>query len=311
MCHQSSKRSFRRAIVLIGIVSLLMGAATANPAMAEDNFATSRLVAWCIVPFDAKKRSPSERAAMIKDLGMQRIAYDWRSEHVPTFEEEILAYKKHGIEFFAFWSWNDAIEPLIVKHGIQPQIWVMLRSPKTSPETKSPDADQGTPVDDGRVARAAESILPLVQKTRRLGLKLGIYNHGNWSGEPENMVAVCKHLREHHEGGHVGIVYNFHHGHEHIDNFAASLTLMKPYLHCLNLNGMAGPETVQGKTNKILILGSGVYETKMIQEVIRQNYDGPIGILDHRQEVDAKESLEQNLAGLAKIIEQIEQSPGR
>ena len=43
------------------------------------------LMAWCIVPFDAKKRGPEERAAMLKELGLSRLAYDWRDEHVaPT-----------------------------------------------------------------------------------------------------------------------------------------------------------------------------------------------------------------------------------
>ena len=30
------------------------------------------------------------------------MAYDWRTQHVKEFEEEILQYKKHGLEFFAF-----------------------------------------------------------------------------------------------------------------------------------------------------------------------------------------------------------------
>ena len=119
-------------------------------------------------------------------------------------EEEILQYKKHGLEFFAFWSWHDAIEPLIKKHGIRPQVWRTLPSPKkdTQPE---------------RVAAAAKAMLPLAKKTKALGLKLGLYNHGGWGGEPSNMVAVCQALRKQ---GHeqVGIVYNFHHGHGHVED---------------------------------------------------------------------------------------------
>src|SRR5262245_59245051 len=34
-----------------------------------DLFARENLVAWCIVPFDSKKRGPEERAAMLKKLG--------------------------------------------------------------------------------------------------------------------------------------------------------------------------------------------------------------------------------------------------
>ena len=67
-----------------------------------ENMKPDHLAAWCIVPFDAKKRTPSERAQMLKRLGIQRSAYDWRGEHVKEFEEEILQYKKHGIEFLHF-----------------------------------------------------------------------------------------------------------------------------------------------------------------------------------------------------------------
>ncbi|TWU32042.1 hypothetical protein [Novipirellula artificiosorum] len=34
----------------------------------RDNFSRHQLVAWCIVPFDGKKRGPAERAAMLKTI---------------------------------------------------------------------------------------------------------------------------------------------------------------------------------------------------------------------------------------------------
>jgi len=74
------------------------------------NFHRDRLVAWCIVPFDAKQRGPAERADMVRRLGLARVAYDWRDNHVPTFEDEILQYQRQKIEYFAFWSWHDAME---------------------------------------------------------------------------------------------------------------------------------------------------------------------------------------------------------
>ena len=62
---------------------------------ADSSFDRDKLVAWCIVPFDAKKRKPAERVEMLKELGLKRVAYDWRAEHVVEFEEEILQYKKN------------------------------------------------------------------------------------------------------------------------------------------------------------------------------------------------------------------------
>ena len=41
------------------------------------------------MPFDSKKRGPEERAAMLERLGFKRFAYDWRTEHIPTFDAEI------------------------------------------------------------------------------------------------------------------------------------------------------------------------------------------------------------------------------
>ncbi len=87
----------------------------------------------------------------------------------------------------------------------------------------------------------------------------------------------------------MGIVYNFHHGHEHVADFPKSLAEMLPYLICLNLNGMAEPASVDGNKNKILPIGTGKHEREMIREIVKQGYTGPIGILDHRNELDSEE----------------------
>ena len=65
---------------------------------------------------------------------------------------------------------------------------------------------------------------------------------------------------------------------------------------------MADQTRVSGNQNKILQIGQGVHERDMIQEVLRQRYQGPIGILDHRCELDAELSLMQNLKGLDALV---------
>lgn len=260
---------------------------------ANSLYALENLVAWCIVPFDAKQRTPAERAEMVKRLGFTKVAYDWRAEHVPTFEQEILEYRRHGIDFFAFWSWHDAMEPLIHKYNIRPQIWITSPSPKAATE-------------DLRVAMAAEQLAPMVEKTRSLGLRLGLYNHGGWGGRPVNLVAVCRYLREHHQAGHVGIVYNFHHAHQDLTNFRAGLEAMQPYLCCLNLNGMTEEE--EANYEKILALGSGEHELEMMRDALAVGYDGPVGIIDHRSQLDAEESLRANLDGLARLRSELSES---
>lgn len=278
--------------ILTALISAL--AAVSAPLGADDKptglklFRKDNLVAWCIVPFDAKKRGPGERAEMLVRLGIKKVAYDWREHHVPTFEEEILQYKKHGLDYFAFWSWHEEMAELIKKHEIKPQIWITLGAGRGNTNAE-------------KVEDAAKKMLPLVEKSRSMGCKLGLYNHGGWGGEPENMVAVTRWLRAHADADHVGIIYNLHHGHGHIDDFAKVLELMRPYLFCLNLNGMNN-----NAEPKILPLGAGQHDRALLKVIANSGYAGPIGILDHRADVDAEKSLKQNLDGLAKLVREIQ-----
>lgn len=263
-------------------LSALAPIPAAEPDGDSDVFRRENLVAWCIVPFDAAKRSPAQRAVMLKELGLTRCAYDWREEHVASFEDEIVQYQKQGIELFAFWDAHETAFALFEKYDLHPQIW------KTSPSP--PGASQ-----EAKVAAAVEALVPLAERTSQLKCELGLYNHGDWGGEPRNLVAVCQQLRSlGHD--HVGIVYNLHHGHGHIADWAESLRLMRPYLLCLNLNGMN-----DAAEPKILGIGKGQHDVAMLRAVLESGYSGPIGVIDHRPELDTRAALQENLDGLRKI----------
>jgi sugar phosphate isomerase/epimerase len=276
---------------LIFILCIVAGMVPARAG--QDIFRKDNLVAWCIVPFDAKKRGPEERAAMLERLGIKRLAYDWRAEHVPAFEAEIEAMKRHGIEFTAFWGTHEDAFKLFEKHGLKPHIWVMLAKVDASTQEE-------------RVKRAAQRMLPLVGRAKRLGCPLGLYNHGGWGGEPENMTAVTRLLREQHGAAHAGIVYNLHHGHDHLDRFATVLAAMKPYLLCLNLNGMTKDGDKRGM--KILPLGQGDLDLQLLRTIRDSGYRGPIGILNHTGE-DAETRLKDNLDGLNWLVAQLDGKP--
>lgn len=272
----------------LGWLSAGIGQDQAQPNAPEsrsDLFETDNLVAWCVVPFDSKARGPAERAAMLSRLGFTKLAYDWRQQHVESFEEEILELKKRGIDFFAFWSQHDSMFDLCEKHGIQPQFWIMI--PEVNAENQK-----------SQVEAAGRALQPLVEKAMAINCKVGLYNHGGWGGEPANMIQVCEWLREHCETESVGIVYNLHHGHAHVDGFQKTLDEMLPYLLCLNLNGMN-----RDAQPKILTIGQGEFDDRLLRQIKESGYQGPIGILDHRSEMDAEESLRLNLNGLAEWVE--------
>src|SRR5437762_9160820 len=101
---------------------------------AEDAlFSRDNLIAWCIVPFDARKRGPEERAEMLERLGFKHFAYDWRAEHIPTFDAEIEALKKRGVGLDAFWvapgelnRESRIILDVLKRHKVHAQLWVLI-----------------------------------------------------------------------------------------------------------------------------------------------------------------------------------------
>ena len=151
--------------------------------------------------------------------------------------------------------------------------------------------------------RVLVRLRPIAQEAARLGCTVGLYNHGGWFGEPENQIAIIEKLRR--EGiSNVGIVYNFHHAHAHIDDFAARWRLIQPHVLAVNLNGMARGADQRGQ--KIMYLGDGDAELEMIRIIQTSGWRGLVGVLNHRTDVDAEEGLKRNLQGLRQLVRQLE-----
>jgi len=285
------------------IFALLISIGASAPAADYQLFARSNLMAWCIVPFDAKKRGPEERAAMMEKLGFKHFAYDYRTEHVPTFDAEVAACKKHNVSLDAWWfpgALNDEarlILDVLRRNNVKAQLWITGGgAPVKSPE------EQKT-----RVEAEAKRLRPIAEAAAKIGCTIALYNHGAWFGEPENQIQIVERLRR--DGvTNVGLVYNQHHGHDHLDRFTALLQLMKPHLFVLNLNGMTLNGDKTGK--KILPLGQGDLDLALLKAIRDCSWRGPIGILNHTDE-DAEARLLDNLDGLDWLLPQLDgKSPG-
>jgi len=261
---------------------------TSNSLFENDN-----LVAWCVVPFDKLNRGPVERAAMLNELGFKKFAYDWRDQHLPTFPEEVKALEANDIELTSVWWWIDGQGETLLGEGngqllgymdslnISCDIWMSFdeRFFEGLDHTK-------------KLELATEVVLELHEKAEAVGATLQLYNHGAWFGDPRNQVAIIK------ESGltDVGIIYNFHHAHEQIEEFPDLLEIMLPYLNTVNINGMKldGP--------KILTVGQGESEDSMLMTLAASGFDGNIGIIGHLEDEDVKEVLQRNLEGLNQVI---------
>lgn len=283
--------SHLKFILIAAAASLFILASTA----AEYNlFARTNLMAWCIVPFDAKKRGPDERAEMLEKLGFRYFAYDYRAEHIPTFDAEIAALKKRNINLTAWWfpgalsGEARIILNTLKKNQVLPQLWVTGGG---APAKTA--ADQAT-----RVEQEVLRIGPIAEAAEKIGCKVALYNHGGWFGEPTNQLAIINRLRM----PNIGIVYNLHHAHDQLDRFKENLALMKPHLLAINLNGMVENGDKTGR--KIIPVGQGTRDLELLKIIQQSGWRGPIGILNHTDE-DAEERLRDNIEGLEWLVAQL------
>lgn len=289
------KKQILRASTCLLLAMVLIVSSCQVEAQKADNFAKENLHAWAFELFD-KDRSPEERAQLLKRVGFTKIGFVVNGKLVDQFDAHVGAYKKAGIEIVSVW-WQSSNENLLTeaktqtilatldKHGLKPQIWFSMGK----------DAVASMPEDE-RLGRAVKMIRPLAREARKRGVQLALYNHMEWFGETDNQIAIIERLRSEGDMDHVGMVYNFHHGHDRILNFDTVFEKMQPYLIALNLNGMK----VEGP--KIIHIGEGDREQAMLKTVIDSGYKGPIGVIHHFSDKDAEMVYRKNLNGLKNML---------
>lgn len=259
------------------------------------------LAAWCVVPYDSERRDAAARARMLGERGIGRLVWDWRDEHVPLFDAELDALEDAGIELAGLWAPAplsddtavvDVIAGLVaraVERGHAPQLWSCYEfpGPWTGPE---PDADETAAL----VADAVHRFAPIATLADEHGLTLGIYNHMGWSGEPEHQLLIADALQAR---GHqsVGLVYQLHHGHTHMDRFARVWPQIAPRVIAFGLNGMIPGAAAGGR--KIHPYGHGPHDVEIARVVLESRWTGLTTVLGHTME-DAAQRLADNLDGV-------------
>ena len=284
--------------IALALFGLHRPARAADKAAGEPSiYSPENLLAWCVVPFDAKKRGPEERAEMLKRLGFKSFAYDWRGKDIPTFDAEVDALKKNGVDLVAWWfptnpSDKTAVTILEVakRHDIHPQLWVM----GGGPPTKTPEEQKQ------RIDQEADRISKIVKLAEPYGCKVELYNHNGWFGQTDNEVAIIERLKEKGVTG-VGMVYNFSHGHADMADFPAIWKRMQPYVVTVNVTGMIASE-------KLIPPSQGDHELEMMRIIEQSGWRGPVGLIAE-QGGDAEVTLGNNLRGLAWLKKELAQ-PG-
>jgi hypothetical protein len=195
---------------------------TASGLWSRDN-----LHAWEIANWDLERRTPAERARMLRKAGIRHYAYlpstdpqnqrkDLSHSHL-DIEAEIEAMLGEGIEIRAWFFWVNKDDPAdeaevpralkaFAKYDIHPQIWVPPSYGRLQPEPLSIESVQD------RLDWEAGRIAALADLARPYACRVHLYGHWAWMGRTANLLTLLARL---HERGltDTGIVYNIPHAH--------------------------------------------------------------------------------------------------
>jgi hypothetical protein len=214
---------FRTACARLAVAcAFSMVTAAVAEARTDNLWDRGNLVACVVNHFDAKARNPEETAQMFNRLGITKLAYNWREPDVAHFDELIETMQKHHIEIVAWilYGSGNAHTQLILdtfkKHNIHPQLWI-----EESGQGRTAADVQTTPEQQKqRIKDQADKVEALSKLSRPYKTKIVLYNHNGWLGMEPNQIAVIEELKKRGVKD-VGMVYNFSHGHEDIQDFPA------------------------------------------------------------------------------------------
>lgn len=285
----------RNLCIIFILTNITIGCKSIDVENTQTLFSKSNLIPWSIVGFDVKERSPEERLAMLKRLGYHQYAYGYRPKHIPTMLQEWELAKQKNIEIKAVWLYinlykdnigklrsdAEAVFENLEKAELQTQIWVGFYPEYFSKLT-----------DEESFNQSVAMIRFLSKRAKKLGCRIALYNHGGWFGKPENQLRIIKALPKQD----LGIVFNFHHAHDSLNNYKENIKNLFPYLWSVSLNGMKkdGP--------KIITIGQGNLEEDMINELLKLHYKGTFNLLGHVKGGDPELILEENYNGLKRLF---------
>ncbi|MEL6534666.1 MAG: TIM barrel protein [Bacteroidota bacterium] len=246
---------------------------------------------WCILGFDALDRTPEQRIAMLKEMGFTKYGYNKGKGDFSAMPKEFALASENNLEIVSVFLWLNADRDSLGK--LSPSNQILLNGLKQVEQKPTlwlsfsdnyfEDLSQ-----EESIAFSIDMIRFVQSEADQLSCDLALYNHHGWFGNPHNLVEILERL----DDDKITMVYNFHHAQEYVDEFPEIAKRIAPYLSFVNLNG------VKKEGPQIVPIGQGDHEFDMMEQLMREGFAGPWGILGHIKTEDVQKVLAQNLEGL-------------
>ena len=258
---------------------------TTVPAWAQ----RSAIGASHLVAHDAVPRTALERATMLREIGLSRIVWDWREEHIDSFDAELDALRLAGVHLAGMWTPlpMPALEepdyasrfgtvPARLKYliteaarrGLSPDLWTQISfGTPGAPLALSPEVHRS------EVQRTADHLMGIARLARGHGMCLMLTNHGGWAGQPQTLVDVVREL-EARGLSNVGIGLRLHHAHHLIPDLDRHVAALGDYLAAVMLSGADAGAELSGRV--VLPFGAGSRDRWVTHVLMESGWQGQL-----------------------------------
>jgi sugar phosphate isomerase/epimerase len=242
-----------------------------------------------LIAHDAVPRTALERATMLREIGLSRIVWDWREEHIDSFDAELDALRLAGVQLAGMWTplpmpaleepdyaSRFGVVPARLKYliteaarrGLSPDLWTQISfGAPGAPLALSPELHRS------EVQRAADHLMGIARLARGHGMCLMLTNHGGWAGQPQTMIDVVREL-EARGLSNVGIGLRLHHAHHLIPDLDRHIATLGDYLAAVMLSGADAGAELSGRV--VLPFGAGSRDRWVTHVLMESGWQGQL-----------------------------------
>lgn len=246
--------------------------------------------ALCMDTHDAKKRSLSEQAGLLKELGYEGAGHLWLDQ-VP---ERLKTLDAAGLILFQIYIRVD------VSPGAQPPYDPRLK--EILPLLKGRDTQLaalvagGKPSDESRDRRAVELLREISELARLQGVRIALYPHtADWLERVEDAIRVTQKV----DRENVGVMFNLCHWlrTDSQRNYRPLFERAGSKLFAVTINGADTYDDQAGWNRYIQPLDRGSFDLRGFLKTLRElHYAGPIGLQCYGLPGDARDHLARSIA---------------
>lgn len=246
--------------------------------------------ALCMDTHDAKKRSLSEQAGLLKELGYDGAGHLWLDQ-VP---ERLRTLDAAGLDLFQIYIRVD-IAPG-AKQAYDPRLKETLPMLQGRHTMLAVLCSGGRPSDSALDPRAVEILREMAGLAGASGITVVLYPHANdWLERLSDAVRVAEKI----DRPNVGVMFNLCHWMkvEEEQNLASQLRSAMSLMRAVTINGSDHAADIRaGKGRWIVPLDTGEFDQLHLIETLEElGYRGPIGLQCYGIPGDAREHLARSM----------------